>query len=145
MRDGGPWRCCRMAISGYTLPDSLTRQSLSLADHGTPARECIHLSRRQCKSPSYTCCPRSPAGSKHHDSPTTAIEVPGPVSNLTCVGRPRETCPETAPQATGHQRARCAFRGAWRRIPQASTVWLIRSIRRRCVACLAANGGPTCY
>ena len=143
MRDGGPWRCCRMAISGYTLPDSLTRQSLSLADHGTPARECIHLSRRQCKSPSYTCCPRSPAGSKHHDSPAIAIEVPGPVSNLTCVGRPRETCPGWPHKPHDINELPNALKEEWRQIPQA-TIWrLIRNIRRCCLTSISANIGPT--
>ena len=33
----------------------------------------------------------------------------------------------------------------WRRIPQAITGRLIRSMRRPCLACLAANGGPTRY
>ena len=46
------------------------------------AWKCIHLSRRQCKSPAWTCCPRSPTVSQDHDSPM-ANEVLRPVSNLT--------------------------------------------------------------
>ena len=33
----------------------------------------------------------------------------------------------------------------WRRIPQNDIRRLVGSMRRRCVACLAANGGPTRY
>ena len=33
----------------------------------------------------------------------------------------------------------------WRRIPQNDSRRLVGSMRRRCVACLAANGGPTRY
>ena len=69
------------------------------------ARECFHLSRRQCKSLSCTCYTRSPASPQNHDSPM-ASEVPRPVSYWPFVGDSQETCPETPSQATGHQRAR---------------------------------------
>ena len=35
MREGGSLGCCRMAVSSWTLPDSLTCHSLSSADYGT--------------------------------------------------------------------------------------------------------------
>ena len=75
------------------------------------------------------------------------------------------------PTSQGHQRARCCTPGGmvrrrvrrrphkpqdsneladalqeeWRRIPQATSGPLTRSTRRLCLACLAANGGPTRY
>ena len=68
--------------------------------------ERIHLSRRQCKSPSCTCCPRSPAVRLSHcqRSPKTYLSLN--------IGNPRETCPETASQAAWHQRARWCTPGA---------------------------------
>ena len=68
------------------------------------AWECIHLSRRRCMSPSCTCCQRSPAVWQNHDS-AIVNEVPRPIFNWTFVGPPRKTCPETASQPKGHQRA----------------------------------------
>ena len=44
------------------------------------ARECIHLSRRRCKSPLCTCCPRSPGLLQNHDPPI-ASKVSRPVSS----------------------------------------------------------------
>ena len=69
------------------------------------AWEGIHLSWRQCKSPSCVCCPRSHTVSRNYDS-AVASEVPRLLSGWTFVGHPPEACPETASQTTGHQRAR---------------------------------------
>ena len=98
------------------------------------AWDCIHLSRGLCKSPLCTCCPRSPALSQNHDSPM-ASEVPRPASNWTFMGHPLETSLETASQPQQE----------WHRISQATIGRLIRSMRRRCLAPLAANGGPVRY
>ena len=103
---------------------------------------------RQCNSPSCTCCPRSPAVLQNHES-SEAIRVPRPVFNGTFAGHPQETCPKTASQAAGHQRAGWCTPGEIASDPpgnhraahQQNEAWGVVVSR----ACLVANGGPTRY
>ena len=108
------------------------------------AWECIYLSRRQCKSQSCTCCPKSPAVSQNHDCPM-ASEVQRPVSYWTFEEHPRETCPETASQATGHQRARWGTPGGM--VPDLQPChWAAHREHEASLShVLAANGGSTRY
>ena len=94
---------CRGNVTGLYYRDNVIEPIV--APYARLDGNALIFSRRQWKSPLCMCCPRSPAVSHNHDS-SMASKVPRPVSTRTFVEHPRETCPETSSQATGHRQAR---------------------------------------
>ena len=84
------------------------------------------------------CCPKSPAASQSHDSPIQPTKSP----DLSPIGKRVQRRPHK-PQDINELADALQEEGC--RISQATNERLIRRLRRRCVAWLAAAGGPTRY
>ena len=103
------------------------------------AWECIHFSRRQRMSPSYTlsnvtCSFAESRLSQGQRSPQTCFQLGLRGTSPGDVSKHGITSHMTSPSSLMHFRTNGATTGR-----------LIRSMRRRCLACLVANRGPSRY